>query len=88
MPDLKQQFETASVEVKELKKRPDSEDMLKLYALYKQGAVGDVTGERPGAFSVVDRAKYDAWARLKGTDSQKAMEQYVALVERLKKVYG
>ena len=49
---------------------------------------GDVTGDRPGAFSFADRAKYDAWAKLKGTDSTKAMEAYVKLVERLKKSYG
>jgi acyl-CoA-binding protein len=36
----------------------------------------------------VDRAKYDAWARLKGTDSTKAMGDYVKIVERLKKTSG
>ncbi len=85
---LKKKFETAAKDVKNLKKRPDDEDMLRLYANYKQAVDGDVTGERPGAFSFVDRAKYDAWAKLKGTDSTKAMESYVKLVERLKKTYG
>jgi acyl-CoA-binding protein len=56
--------------------------------MYKQGSEGDVQGERPGAFSFVDRAKYDAWAKLKGTDQAKARENYVKLVERLKKTYG
>ena len=46
------------------------------------------SGDRPGAFSFVDRAKYDAWAKLKGTDQAKAQESYVKLVERLKKTYG
>ena len=63
MPDLKKQFETAQADVKKLSKRPDNEDMLRLYAHYKQATAGDVSGERPGAFSLVDRAKYDAWAR-------------------------
>jgi len=85
---LKKKFETAAQDVKNLKKRPDDEDMLRLYAHYKQATDGDVTGERPGAFAFVDRAKYDAWAKLKGTDSTKAMEAYVKLVERLKKSYG
>lgn len=90
MPDaaLKKKFETAANDVQKLKKRPDDEDMLRLYANYKQATDGDVTGDRPGAFSFVDRAKYDAWAKLKGTDSAKAMEAYVKLVERLKKTYG
>jgi acyl-CoA-binding protein len=88
MADMKKSFEKAAADVQKLKKRPDDEDMLRLYALYKQASVGDVQGERPGAFSFADRAKYDAWAKLKGTDSTQAMESYVKLVERLKKTYG
>jgi acyl-CoA-binding protein len=85
---LKKRFEAAAMDVQKLKKRPDDEDMLRLYAQYKQASEGDVTGDRPGAFSFVDRAKYDAWAKLKGTDATQAMESYIKLVERLKKSYG
>ena len=88
MADMDKQFETAQADVKKLTKRPDDADMLRLYALYKQGSAGDASGERPGAFDFVNRAKYDAWAKLKGTDSTKAKEAYVKLVERLKKTYG
>jgi acyl-CoA-binding protein len=88
MADIKKKFEAASQDIKKLSKRPDDEDMLRLYALYKQGTDGDVTGERPGSFAFVERAKYDAWAKLKGTDATKAQESYVKLVERLKKTYG
>jgi acyl-CoA-binding protein len=85
---LQAKFAAAAKDVKTLSKRPDDADMLRLYALFKQGSEGDVSGERPGALSFVDRAKYDAWAKLAGTDKPKAMEQYVKLVERLKKTYG
>lgn len=85
---LQKKFEAAAKDVKTLTKRPDDEDMLRLYAHFKQASEGDVTGERPGAFAFVDRAKYDAWAKLKGTDITKAKEAYVKLVERLKKTYG
>ena len=88
MPDLKKQFETAAADVQKFSKRPDNEDMLRLYAKSKQATAGDGSGERPGAFDFAGRAKYDAWAKLKGTDSTKAMEGYVKLVERLKKTYG
>jgi acyl-CoA-binding protein len=88
MADLKKDFEKAAADVKKLKKRPDDEDMLRMYALYKQATVGDVQGDRPGAFSFADRAKYDAWTKLKGTSSTKAMESYVKLVARLKKTNG
>ena len=86
MPDLKKKFEAATQDSKKLKTRPSDEDMLRLYALYKQASAGDVSGDRPGAFDFVNRAKYDAWARLKGTDTDKAMKSYVDLVERLKKL--
>jgi acyl-CoA-binding protein len=86
MSDLKKKFEAAAKDSKQLKTRPADEDMLRLYALYKQASVGNATGERPGAFDFVNRAKYDAWARLEGTDTDKAMKSYVDLVERLKKL--
>jgi diazepam-binding inhibitor (GABA receptor modulating acyl-CoA-binding protein) len=41
--------------------------LLQLYALYKQGSEGDVEGKRPGFTDMVGRAKYDAWAAIKGT---------------------
>jgi diazepam-binding inhibitor (GABA receptor modulating acyl-CoA-binding protein) len=88
MTDLDQKFAAAQADIKTLTKRPDNEDMLRLYALYKQGSAGDVTGDRPGAFDMINRAKYDAWAKLKGTAGDKAKQDYVKLVERLKKTYG
>ena len=85
---IDKKFEAAAQSVQALGKRPDDADLLRLYALYKQSTEGDVKGDRPGAFSVRDRAKYDAWARVKGTEGLKAREQYIKLVERLKKTYG
>ena len=86
MTDLEKKFETAATEAQKLKKRPADDDMLRLYATYKQATAGDVSGERPGAFDFVARAKFDAWARLKGTNRPTAMKSYVDLVERLKKI--
>ena len=86
MADLKKQFEAAAKDSKNLASRPSDEDMLRLYASYKQATAGDVSGDRPGAFDFVNRAKYDAWARMKGTTTDKAMKSYVDLVARLKKM--
>jgi acyl-CoA-binding protein len=86
MSDIKKKFERATQDAQSLKKRPADEDMLRLYALYKQATVGDASGERPGAFDFTGRAKFDAWTRLKGTAQDKAMKSYVDLVERLKKL--
>lgn len=81
--DLASRFADAQVRVKTLTSRPSNDDMLELYALFKQGSLGDVTGSRPGMMNMVGRAKYDAWARKQGTSQDDAMTAYVALVDRL-----
>ncbi|BDT57875.1 acyl-CoA-binding protein [Massilia varians] len=81
---LQEQFAQAQAESKNLPERPDNMTLLKIYALYKQGANGDVSGERPGMTDFVNRAKYDAWAALKGTSQDDAMQQYIDLIEELK----
>lgn len=81
---LQEQFAQAQAESKTLPERPDNMTLLKIYALYKQGASGDATGERPGMTDFVNRAKFDAWAALKGTSQEDAMQQYIDLIEELK----
>ena len=83
MADLKAQFEKAAADVKGLTERPDNETMLRLYALYKQGAGGDVKGPKPGFFDFVGSAKYEAWEKLQGTTSEQAMRKYIDLVGKL-----
>ena len=79
-----EEFEQAQIEVKKLARRPGNDVLLKLYALYKQGTQGDVSGTRPGVFDLVGRAKYDAWKALAGTAQQEAQQEYVALVRDLR----
>jgi diazepam-binding inhibitor (GABA receptor modulating acyl-CoA-binding protein) len=84
MSDLQARFEAAAKQAQSLARRPDNDALLALYALYKQATAGDVSGGRPGFTDFVGRAKYDAWAKLKGKVQDQAMSEYVALVERLK----
>ena len=83
MADLKAKFEQAAEDVKKLKERPDNDTLLKLYALFKQGSEGDVAGPKPGFFDFVGTAKYEAWAKLKGTKTDDAMQKYCDLVKKL-----
>ena len=55
---------------------PDK-DLLILYALYKQGTVGDVNTERPGWTDFKGKAKWDAWSEKKGLPQQVAQAEYV-----------
>lgn len=85
MPTMEEQFAQAQKDVNELSDRPDNETLLKLYACFKQATHGDATGEPPGGFNFVKRAKFDAWSSMKGVSKRDAMQQYVALVKKLAK---
>ncbi|MFZ6689872.1 acyl-CoA-binding protein [Undibacterium sp. SXout11W] len=81
---IQEQFNLALAESKNLPERPDNMTLLKIYALFKQGSTGDATGDRPGMTDFVGRAKFDAWANLKGTSQEDAMQQYIDLINSLK----
>ena len=70
---LADDFEAAATRSRSLPKQ-SNENLLALYALFKQGKSGDVSGKRPKMFDPVGRAKYDAWERLKGTSKDDAMQ--------------
>lgn len=82
---LDDEFAKAQDDVKTLTEKPSNDTLLQLYALFKQGTQGDVAGSRPGLFDLVGRAKFDAWAKRKGTAKDAAKGEYVALVNRLLK---
>lgn len=83
MADLDEQFKQAQKNVETLTTRPSNEDLLALYAFYKQSNEGDIEGKRPGFTDLKGRAKYDAWAQLKGTDGESAMRAYIDKVNSL-----
>lgn len=83
--DLKEQFEQAAADSKNLSERPSNETLLQLYSLYKQGSVGDVNTDPPSnPFDFVNKAKYEAWAALKGKTTAEAMTEYIELIRKLK----
>ena len=84
MASLKATFDQAVADSKKLPEKPDNMTLLKIYSLYKQATEGDVDGKRPGFGDMVGRAKYDAWAGLKGKSQDEAMQEYVDLIESLK----
>ena len=80
---LDEQFAAAQARVKALPARPGNDVLLQLYGLYKQASAGDVQGARPGIMDFAGRAKFDAWAALKGMAADDAKTRYIALVDRL-----
>ena len=83
--DLKEQFEQAVADSKKLSEKPSNETLLQLYSLYKQGSIGDVNTDAPSnPFDFVGKAKYEAWAGLKGKSTTDAMTEYIGLIKKLK----
>ena len=78
-----EEFNEAVLRSKELTVRPSNEDLLKLYALFKQATEGDIEGDRPGGFDFKGAARYDAWETLKGKTEIEAQQEYVNLVNEL-----
>jgi acyl-CoA-binding protein len=83
MSTLLENFDDARTRLNALKETPPVEDLLELYALYKQSVTGDVSGVRPGMLDFKGRAKFDAWGAKQGMTKEEAMTAYIALVDRL-----
>jgi len=83
MPDLNDRFEAAVAQSKNLSERPDNATLLQIYALYKQASSGDNAEKKPSFSDMVGRAKWDAWAKLKGTGQDAARQQYIDLIASL-----
>ena len=81
-------FEAAQARVKTLTSTPSPDELLELYALFKQSTKGDVTGSRPGMLDFKGRAKFDAWEKKKGLARDAAQTAYVELVSELEARYG
>ena len=76
-------FDDAAAAAKTLTEKPDDQTLLELYALYKQGSGGDVSGDKPGFFEFVGTAKYEAWEKLRGTSCEDAQSRYVEKIRKL-----
>ena len=84
---LKDDFEKAAQDVKNLPAKPSNEELLRLYSLYKQATEGDVSGSRPGMLDFKGRAKFDAWEKLKSKSKDSAMQEYIVVVGQLIQKY-
>jgi diazepam-binding inhibitor (GABA receptor modulator, acyl-CoA-binding protein) len=82
--DIDQGFEQAIADSKSLSEKPSTDTLLNLYALYKQATEGDINVAAPAPFDFVAKAKYEAWAALKGKSNDEAKKEYIELVNKLK----
>lgn len=76
-------FDKAANDLKNLKKRPDNDELLNLYGLFKQANEGDNTSEEPSFYQLEKKSKWKAWSSQKGKSTAQAKHEYVATVIKL-----
>ncbi|CAD5229327.1 unnamed protein product [Bursaphelenchus okinawaensis] len=81
MASLDERFDAAVKIVQNLPKdgpvSTSNDQKLEFYSLFKQATIGDVNTERPGFFSLVEKAKWDAWKAREGLAKEEAKEKYI-----------
>ncbi|CAD5207081.1 unnamed protein product [Bursaphelenchus okinawaensis] len=81
-------YDEAVEKVKSLKTSPSNDELLQIYALFKQATVGDNNTAQPGFFDMKGKAKWNAWNEKKGVSQDDAKAKYVALYDELAAKYG
>lgn len=85
-------FEKAVTDSRNLKAKPTNDELLELYAFFKQGSQDPPFNpdDKPSAFNFQAKYKFNAWKKVvdEGLSPKEAQAKYVSLVEKLKGVYG
>merc|ERR1712154_91299 len=82
---LEEDFQTAVDQVSnKINKTLSNEELLEVYALFKQASIGDCNTSRPGMMDFKGKAKWDAWNGKKGLGQDEAKQKYIELANQLK----
>ncbi|XP_025008579.2 acyl-CoA-binding domain-containing protein 6 isoform X1 [Gallus gallus] len=76
-------FEQAAERLPALLPNASKEQLLYLYARYKQVKFGTCNTPKPGFFDFEGKQKWEAWKALGDTSPHQAMQEYVATVKKL-----
>ncbi|CAI9611739.1 unnamed protein product [Staurois parvus] len=81
--ELSAHFEQAAKHAQNLAHVATTEQLLYLYARYKQVKVGKCTTSKPGFFDYEGKQKWDAWKSLGDYSRQQAMHDYIETIKKL-----
>ncbi|XP_064004245.1 acyl-CoA-binding domain-containing protein 6 isoform X3 [Pogoniulus pusillus] len=81
--DLAALFEQAAQRLPALLPAASKEQLLYLYARYKQVKFGTCNTPKPGFFDFEGKQKWEAWKALGDVSPHQAMQEYVATVKKL-----
>ncbi|KAJ9454309.1 putative acyl-CoA-binding protein [Diplonema papillatum] len=76
------EFRKAVEDVRSAKSASQAQ-LLGLYASFKQATDGNVKGKQPSRLQIRNRAKYDAWAKLKGMSKEAARANYIKIANAI-----
>uniref|UniRef100_A0A8C8RCK5 Acyl-CoA-binding domain-containing protein 6 n=1 Tax=Pelusios castaneus TaxID=367368 RepID=A0A8C8RCK5_9SAUR len=80
---LAEQFERAAERLPGLVQVASREQLLYLYARYKQVKCGNCNTPKPGFFDFEGKQKWEAWKALGDSSPHQAMQEYIATVKKL-----
>ncbi|MDH5379795.1 MAG: acyl-CoA-binding protein [Cyclobacteriaceae bacterium] len=83
MMHLKEAFQEAKNRIESHQVEPSNEELLQLYAYFKQATIGNNMVEEPSNLDFKAIAKFRAWKKLEGMDSESAMSRYIDLVNAI-----
>uniref|UniRef100_A0A667WP05 Acyl-CoA-binding domain-containing protein 6 n=1 Tax=Myripristis murdjan TaxID=586833 RepID=A0A667WP05_9TELE len=81
--ELERQFECAVNRLRDLAQTASRDQLLYLYARYKQVKVGKCNTPKPGFFDFEGQRKWQAWKQLGDMDAEQAMQEYVSCINAL-----
>uniref|UniRef100_A0A3Q3JQ28 Acyl-CoA-binding domain-containing protein 6 n=1 Tax=Monopterus albus TaxID=43700 RepID=A0A3Q3JQ28_MONAL len=81
--ELEREFESAADRVRDLVHTASRDQLLYLYARYKQVKVGKCNTPKPGFFDFEGQRKWQAWKQLGDMDAEQAMQEYISRVNVL-----
>lgn len=80
---LAELFEEAAAHLQSVVHVASREQLLYLYARYKQVKVGNCNTPKPGFFDFEGKQKWEAWKALGDSSPSQAMQEYIAAVKKL-----
>ncbi|XP_058130803.1 acyl-CoA-binding domain-containing protein 6 isoform X1 [Dasypus novemcinctus] len=81
--NLTELFEKAAVHLQGLIHVASREQLLYLYARYKQVKIGNCNTPKPSFFDFEGKQKWEAWKALGDSSPSQAMQEYIAVVKKL-----
>ncbi|XP_034386480.1 acyl-CoA-binding domain-containing protein 6 isoform X2 [Cyclopterus lumpus] len=81
--ELEREFQSAADRIRDLVQTASRDQLLYLYARYKQAKVGKCNTPKPGFFDFEGQRKWQAWKQLGDMEADQAMQDYISCVNVL-----